>query len=198
MDGCIKNSIQSKSGRLLFFGMVCLALAVASGQGFASSHDNGTMHRGEARHDGGHMVQSEFDFLVEMIPHHQEAIDSAREIGALTERPELREFAEEVIRLQQREIREMEEWIDTWYPEEISHARYEPMMRDLRGLPVEDAERLFLEDMITHHEMAVKKAEQVLSEDLAEHPEVARMAREIVETQGQEIELMQKWIDEWF
>ena len=193
-----KNSIQSKPGRLLFLVMACLALAVGSGEGLASSHDNGTMHLGEARHDGGHMVQSEFDFLVEMIPHHQEAVDSAREIRAVTQRQELREFAEEVIEVQQREIREMEEWIDKWYPEKMAHARYEPMMRDIQGLPVEDAERLFLEDMIAHHEMAVEKAEQVLSEDLAEHPEVARMAREIIETQGQEIELMQKWIDEWF
>ncbi len=198
MGESFKNSIQSKPVRLLFLAMACLALTAGSGQGFASSHDNGSMHQGEGHHDGDHMVQSEFDFLVEMIPHHQEAVDSAREIRAVTERQELREFAEEVIEVQQREIREMEEWIDKWYPEEMRHAQYEPMMRDIKGLPVEDAERLFLEDMVAHHEMAVQKAEQVLSEDLAEQPEVAEMAREIVETQNREIELMQKWLNEWF
>ena len=72
------------------------------------------------------------------------------------------------------------------------------MMRDIHGLPSEEAERLFLEDMTAHHEMAVDKARQVLEKDLAQHPEVAQIAHEIVETQNREIELMQKWLNEWF
>ena len=198
MKPSLKMSVQSKAVRLLFFWMVCLSVNVFSGFGFAAPNDHGNMHRGEAGHGMDHMVQNEFDFLVEMIPHHQEAIYSAREIRDVTERRELREFAKEVIEVQQKEIREMEGWIDKWYPEEVPHARYEPMMRDIHGLPVEQAERLFLEDMIAHHEMAVDKARQVLEKDLAQHPEVAQMAREIVETQNREIELMQKWLNEWF
>ena len=45
-------------------------------------------------------------------------------IRAITQRQELRDFAEEIIEVQQRKIREMHEWIGKWYPEEMPHARY--------------------------------------------------------------------------
>ena len=173
---------------MVFWGFVFLAFSIGTSPVTAMHHENGKMHK----------VESEFDFLVEMIPHHQEAVDSSREIKAITERSELQEFAEEVITLQKREIEELQKWIDLWYPDKSPDARYQPMMRDIEGLSVEEAEKAFLEDMVVHHEMAVMKSRQLLEKDLAEHSEVEDMARSIIEQQDQEIELMQKWLNEWF
>lgn len=149
-------------------------------------------------HDHEHQVHSEFDFLVEMIPHHQEAVDSSREIKDITDRPELRDFAAEIIQVQKEEIRKMREWLELWYPEKYVQPFYQPMMRDLEGLSVEEAEKTFLEDMILHHEMAVIMAASLLEHELVEHQEVEVLARSITEAQEEEIEMMQKWLDEWF
>lgn len=55
-------------------------------------------------------------FIEEMIPHHQSAIAAAEIIAATTERPELKQVAADIIKAQQREIDQMEGWLDTWYP----------------------------------------------------------------------------------
>ena len=149
-------------------------------------------------HEHMHEVHSEFDFLVEMIPHHQEAVDSSKEIKSITGRSELQEFAREIIAAQEKEIQELKEWIQLWYADRHAHARYEPMMRDIAGLSVEEAEQIFLEDMIAHHEMAVMMARDLLENDLAEHAEVEDMARSIIEQQDKEIEIMHGWLKEWF
>ncbi len=170
---------------------------------FFSSYGTGTLmsmnhDHAHTEHDHEHQVHSEFDFLAEMIPHHQEAVDSSREIKDITDRPELRDFAAEIIQVQKEEIQKMREWLELWYPDRDVQPLYQPMMRDIEGLTVEEAEKTFLEDMILHHEMAVMKARDLLDKRLARHPESKDMAISIIEAQEEEIELMQKWLDEWF
>lgn len=54
-------------------------------------------------------------FIDEMIVHHEGAIDMARVILETTERDELREMAEEIIEVQETEIRQMHEWRAEWF-----------------------------------------------------------------------------------
>jgi len=180
--------------RIIFAAFFFNALIFFSSPVAAAPHE----HMHEHEHEHMHEVHSEFDFLVEMIPHHQEAVDSSKEIKFITGRSELQEFAQEIIAVQEKEIQELKEWIQLWYPDRHAHARYEPMMRDIAGLSVEEAERIFLEDMIAHHEMAVMMAQDLLENDLAEHSEVEDMARSIIEQQDKEIKIMQRWLKEWF
>lgn len=56
-------------------------------------------------------------FIDMMIPHHQSAIDMAKEIQQTTERPELQQLAEEIITAQQAEIDQMEQWRAEWFGE---------------------------------------------------------------------------------
>jgi len=180
----------------LFF--CCLIFFAGNGHKgdiMAMNHGHAEMHHG---HEETHQVQSEFDFLIEMIPHHQEAVDSSIKIMAMTGRPQLQSLAVEIIEAQEKEIQQMREWKQLWYPDKHAHVRYQPMMRDPEGMSVEEAERAFLEDMIHHHEMAVIMAEQLLEGDLARHPEVKEMAGSIIESQSDEIELMKKWLRDWF
>jgi uncharacterized protein (DUF305 family) len=180
----------------LFF--CCLIFLANNGQKdivLAMDHGHGETHHG---HEDTHQVQSEFDFLVEMIPHHQEAVDSSRKIMAITERPQLQSLAVEIIEAQEAEIQQMREWLTLLYPDRHAHIRYQPMMRDPEGMSVQEAEKAFLEDMIHHHEMAVMMAEQLLKDDLAGNPEVKEMAGLVIESQNEEIELMKKWLQNWF
>ncbi|PTN32362.1 DUF305 domain-containing protein [Desulfonatronum sp. SC1] len=150
-----------------------------------------------AEHGHQHQVGSELEFLVEMIPHHQEAVDSAKQILAVTERQELRDFAKEVMDTQAEEIAKMRQWIKQWYPDAATQAAYQPMMRDIDGLSAEEADIVFLEDMIEHHLAAVQMARDVLDKNLAEHAEVRTLAEEIVAAQSREIDQMREWLEEW-
>jgi uncharacterized protein (DUF305 family) len=149
------------------------------------------------RHDHAHAVADELEFLVEMIPHHQEAVDSASVILKAGKRKELRSFAKEIMQVQAREIAMMKQWLVQWYPEHEKQASYKPMMRQLKGLPPDRAETVFLEDMIEHHRAAVKMAQEVLDKGLARHDEVDALARQILATQTQEITRMQQWLEAW-
>lgn len=145
-----------------------------------------------------HDVSSEYEFLAGMIPHHQEAVDTSRTIAARTVRPELRAFTEGIARDQEREIGMMREWLARWYPGRSGKAEYRLMMRPTAGLSPDRADRAWLEDMIMHHRMAVMMADSVLRGGFSSRPETMELARTIVEAQNREIEVMEKWLAEWY
>lgn len=150
---------------------------------------------------GGSMsmvVASEFDYLTQMIPHHQEAITSAQLLEAGTARPEMRTFARTIIETQSAEIRQMHAWLAQWHPDRVAAVNYTPMMRDLAGLRGDALDRAFLTDMIPHHMMAVMMSQQHLMASYARHPETLPFAAGIADTQRQEIQMMQAWLRAWF
>jgi len=50
------------------------------------------------------MVNSEFDFIYLMIPHHQEAVDTAKSLTSITQNPELKTLTQNIIDGQSKEI----------------------------------------------------------------------------------------------
>jgi uncharacterized protein (DUF305 family) len=105
-----------------------------------SRYMNPTMHNTHHQHDGkmkngnatttvmGDMTMNDMvsmlqgktgrdlerEFLVGMIPHHQGAVDMARVILAdTTTRPEIRAFAESIIKAQEAEIAQMNKWLSS-------------------------------------------------------------------------------------
>ena len=155
---------------------------------------SGSRQRGMMMHD----VRSEYDFIAEMIPHHQEAVESSLEVAGRTERPELRDFVSGIATVQAAEIETMESWLAQWYPRRSGQADYRPMMRPVAGLSNDRADRSFLEDMIMHHRMAVMMAQGLLAGDYSERPEVIAFARQVIRDQNSEIEQMETWLEEWF
>lgn len=136
------------------------------------------------------MVSSEREFVAGMIPHHQEAVDTATEVlerGGSTE--EIRTLAEDIIVAQETEIAMLKQWHLDWYGEEYEvDGTYQPMMRDLSQLSEADLDKRFLEDMIPHHMGAIMMARSV--RPYIEHQEVTDLADAIMETQTVEINLM--------
>ena len=54
-------------------------------------------------------------FIEAMIPHHESAIAAAKLAQAQAEQPEVIELAAEIIAAQEREIAQMQEWLEAWY-----------------------------------------------------------------------------------
>jgi uncharacterized protein (DUF305 family) len=59
-------------------------------------------------------------FIDAMIPHHQSAIDAAQIVINSAVHPEIKELALQIIEAQQKEIDQMTEWRQVWYPEASS------------------------------------------------------------------------------
>lgn len=146
----------------------------------------------------GLQVDSEFDYLAHMIPHHEEAIASAGELSEGTERHQMRTFAQSIIGTQSAEVAQMRRWLSAWYPDRDITVDYQPMMRDLEGLTGDELDRAFLEDMIVHHMAAVRMSQRLLAGRLAEHDAVVPFAGQIRDSQHAEIFQMRSWLEDWF
>ena len=138
------------------------------------------------------MVKSEREFVEGMIPHHQEAVDTAKQViarGGST--PEIKKLAEDIVVAQEKEIAMMKEWYQRWYGEAYvaNPAAYKPMMRDLSKLSGAALDKVFLEDMIPHHEGALMMAESV--QPYIKNQEITDLTKALMETQTAEIKLMQ-------
>lgn len=140
------------------------------------------------------MVSSEREFIEGMIPHHQEAVDTAKEVierGGTT--PEIKQLVEDIVVAQEAEIAEMKQWYEDWYDEPYKDSgEYMPMMRELANLSGAEIDRVFLEDMIGHHMGAIMMARSV--QPYIEHDEIAELTQAIVSTQSAEIAQMRQML----
>jgi len=143
-------------------------------------------------------IESEHDFLVHMIAHHEEAVSSAGILKENSEREEMKKFADDIIKTQSAEIEQMKIWLETWYPNDDHTVDYQPMMRDLTKLQGDALDQAFLQDMIFHHMDAVMMSQQLISGGFVEHSEVIPFATTIRNTQRDEIHMMRNWLSEWF
>jgi uncharacterized protein (DUF305 family) len=148
-----------------------------------------------------------------MIVHHQGAIVSSEHMIADSERPELRQLAENIQRSQSEQIEQMRAWREQWYPdaeptsEMMDSAQMDEMMdsaqmdgmmgeghlqEEMMGGDATDS--MFLRMMIPHHQSAIDMSEQAL--ERAEHPELRELAQQVIDEQTVEIGLMEGCLKE--
>lgn len=60
-------------------------------------------------------VDSEYDYLSSMIPHHEEATETARILSGFERHPEVDELARRIRDAQLREVRQMNDWLRESY-----------------------------------------------------------------------------------
>ncbi|KRF33249.1 DUF305 domain-containing protein [Yonghaparkia sp. Soil809] len=184
-------------------GTAALALALAGCVTVNAGGSNGPggMPMGDLP-DG--VNQADAMFTMMMIPHHEQAIEmSELVLGRDDIDPEIVALAEEIIAAQDPEIDLMEDWLDDWGVPSMpgaggghgGHGGDGPggMMSDddldaIEDAEGDEAERLYLDGMIEHHEGAIDMAQDVL--DDGESTDVAELAETIIETQQVEIDLM--------
>ncbi|MCH8519323.1 MAG: DUF305 domain-containing protein [Nanoarchaeota archaeon] len=161
-----------------------------------SMHTNNMIHSNQMDHSMMmHEVSSELEFIIEMIPHHQEAVDSSRQLLQLgTNNEELKILLNEVIVAQEGEISMMQMWLESWYSDEVYESNYMQMMPDLTQLQGTNRDNAYLMGMIMHHQMAIIMAQSVLEiEDVRD--EVKELAQEIIRVQEEEITLMNSLLE---
>jgi len=168
-------------------------MADGSLMGNATS-DTGMGGMGQMDHMMGMMVKSEREFLDGMIPHHQEAVDTAKEViarGGSTQ--EVKKLVENIVVAQEKEIADMKSWYQAWYGVAYTDkGTYQPMMRDLSALSGANLDKVFLEDMIVHHMGAIMMAQSVQS--YIEHNEMKTLTQAIVSSQSAEIVQMRQML----
>ncbi|MFD6857872.1 DUF305 domain-containing protein [Rhodococcus sp. NPDC060090] len=156
-------------------------------------------------------------FAQMMLPHHSQAIEMSDMLLAKQDIPaDVTALAEQIKAAQGPEIEQLESWLEQWgEPTEMPETGNNDMpgmdmdegMDGMGGMQMEgmmseedmqalsdaqgtEAARLFLEQMIAHHEGAVDMAQTEIED--GQFPDAVEMARTIVDTQQQEIETMRE------
>ncbi len=159
---------------------------------------------------GANPNSQDVQFVKDMIPHHEQAIEMAELVDERTNRPQLVQLSEDIISSQSSEIDKMSSWLDQWGEEEPSGAmghggEHESMsmpgmmtaqeMQDMMKLQGRAFDLAFTEMMINHHQGAIEMAQTELDEGSSE--EVQDLARQISDDQREEIEQMRAWQRAW-
>lgn len=179
-----------------------------------SMMDGGMMGDGQMQMMGTFDEDKPFDlqFIDQMIMHHSGALMSSEMMIADSDRPELRQLAENIEESQSEQIEQMKAMRERWYPDAertfgmMDPTRMDEMMgeeqmdgmmggsmRDMMGGDATD--EMFLRMMIPHHQMAVEMSEKAI-DGAAEHPELEELAQTIKEEQSAEIEQMRGYLED--
>jgi len=179
-------------------------LIVGVGLGYMISASN-TSVSGTHMMSGGMMMSQNIDehFIVQMIPHHEGAIEMAKVALERSKRPEVLSLAQGIIEAQTREINDMTSWYRSWFGSMPPAGGMGMMMEGMTGdtdelARIADAEfdREFIEQIIPHHEMAIMMANMLAATTV--RLEMKQLADQIITSQSREIEKMRGWHVSWY
>lgn len=172
-----------------------------------------TVEHGMAMNLGSADAKYDLRFIDAMKLHHQGAVAMAKSAQQKSQRSEIKQLADNIIKAQNKEIAQMKQWRQAWYPDiggtpmaysapmghmmEMSSDQMQGMMMS-GDLGVADAEfdLRFIDAMIPHHEGALTMAQDALSK--SKRPEVKQLAQDIITSQLAEIDQMKQWQQAWY
>lgn len=142
----------------------------------------------------------DLNFISNMIPHHQGAVDSSEFLLKHSKNKQLRAIATQIIKTQQAEINEFEALIPQlkqqkklYSPKEVTlfnqqaKQDMETMHKDMSNITLtKNINHDFLAGMIPHHQAAIKAAKQILV--YTQNEQVKAIAQNIIKTQEHEVE----------
>ncbi len=154
-------------------------------------------------------------FVVEMIPHHQLALEMAKQAQAQAQRPQVKSLAGNITSSQSAEIAQMTGIAKTLGVKPASmnpsamtamqkHAatlgiRMDQMGMDMKMSSLDGAkpfDRAFLDMMTPHHEGAVNMARAEIAK--GKNPKLRALAKTITADQTKEIGEMKDWRTKWY
>jgi copper transport protein len=153
----------------------------------------------------------EAGFARDMSVHHAQAVEMAEIVRDKTESEEIRTMAADIALTQQAQIGMMQGWLQAWG---LPAASTEPAMswmghptegrmpgmaspeeiNRLKNASSDEADRLFLQLMIPHHQAAIPMARAIL--ERTDRSEVERLAQAIADSQEGEIRIMRDMLRE--
>lgn len=150
----------------------------------------------------------DLQFIDTMTSHHEGAIQMSEMALKKSQTDELKKFAQKIIDDQKKEIAQMKEWRDKWYPGKPPAKNMEmPGMADsMKMMMGEDMKKMeaasgkdfdlyFLDMMTPHHAGAVAMAKD--AQGKAEHAEIKTLAAGVIKAQEAEIKMMNDWKAKW-
>ncbi|WP_440711697.1 DUF305 domain-containing protein [Herbiconiux sp. YIM B11900] len=182
-----------------------LTLAGCAGSGSMPGMDHGGSGSATSAPsaEAGTFNDQDVTFAQMMTAHHEQAIEMADMLLAKTGVEEnITQLAEKIKAAQQPEIDTMTDWLASWGASTDSmsgmdHGSDGMMSADdmtaLEQASGADAGKLFLEQMIQHHQGAIEMAQTEV--DLGENADAVALAEKIVTDQTAEITEMQSMID---
>jgi uncharacterized protein (DUF305 family) len=162
----------------------------------------------------GTTQQLDAHFIEQMIPHHEDAITMAKLALTKAQHPEIKQLAQDIIDSQSAEIDQMKQWYKDWYGKAVPEGTQvigQHGITGTRGMHMgmmgnetditrleqaAEFDRVFIEEMIPHHQMAVMMASMLKRG--TQRPEMSQLADDIIAAQTREIEQMRQWYDAWF
>ena len=144
----------------------------------------------------------EMNFLKQMIQHHRGAIEMAKMVPSRTKRQELNQLGASIIGAQEQEIGQLSQWLKVWHKADPDTMAGEHAGMKMEGMSKLEAakdtnfDKMFLEMMIKHHDVAVQMSELV--KERSKRPELLTFAEKVVKDQTAEIEQMKGWQTDWF
>jgi uncharacterized protein (DUF305 family) len=173
-----------------------LALAGCAGTTGSGGMDN-MPGMGSSASAAADVNNADMQFTMMMIPHHEQAVEMADMVLAkdgIDER--VITLAEQIKAAQGPEIELMESWLDDWGTPmgDMDGMDHGGMMSNTDMQALEDADgaeasRLFLEQMIVHHEGAIDMAQTEV--DNGQNADVIALAEAIIASQTTEIITME-------
>ncbi|MET7304478.1 DUF305 domain-containing protein [Embleya sp. NPDC005575] len=137
-------------------------------------------------------------FAQMMIPHHEQAVEMAKEAPAKAANPEVKKLAAAIEQAQAPEIAQMKGWLAGWgkptaAPGGMSHG--DGMMSDadmtrFKASTGAEFDRQFLTMMIAHHNGAITMAETELAKGT--NPDARKLAEQIKTSQAAEVQHMRQ------
>ena len=150
-------------------------------------------------------------FIDGMMMHHQGAVVMAKEGLEKSQRPEIKQLANNIIEAQNKEIAQMKQWRTAWYPKASQQpvaygganksvmpmsAKQQDMMSQNLGAADNEFDLRFLNAMIPHHEGAIVMAKDAISKST--RPEIKQLNQDILTSQQAEITQMKQWRKAWY
>ncbi len=137
-------------------------------------------------------------FIDSMIEHHTGAITMAKQALQESQRPEVKQLAQEIIAGQQKEVDQMKGWRQQWFPDLAPTGGMGMAMGDMQvgGDTSTPFDQRFITAMVAHHNGAIAMAKDAQTK--AEHSEIKQLAAEIVKAQEAEVAQLQQWNRQWF
>jgi len=185
-----------------------LLLAGCSGDSTDTAHDGPMMDSSDTADSSSDGASASFNdtdvaFARDMIPHHQQAIQMARMAAGQAEDPRVLDLAGRIEAAQQPEIETLSGWLEEWNSDSghmddgmggMGGMMSEQDMHALMNATGAEFDRLFLEQMIVHHEGALQMAETEITD--GQNADAIALAESIRDSQNAEIAEMEQLLTE--